>query len=325
MVYTNYTWAINQAMREEMRRDSRVYVFGEDVTVGGPYGLTRRLVEEFGENRVVNTPISEGTVVGLCVGAAVLGLRPIVECMFIDFITLAMDQVVNHAAKLHYTSGGQLNVPLTIRSLCGAVESFGAHHSQCLEAWFLHVPGLKVVMPATPGDAKGLLKAAIRDDNPVLFLEHRGLLNVKGEVPDDDYVVPLGKAEIRRRGDDVTIVAVSSMVSVALEAAEEMARDGLSAEVIDLRTVYPLDVETIVASVRKTNYLVTVHEAVVTGGIGAEIAALVQEVALEYLDGPIVRVGAPYSPVPNSSFLEMCHVPKKAQVIEAVRKARGRA
>ncbi len=325
MVYTNYLWAINQAMREEMRRDPQVYVLGEDVTVGGPYGATRRLVDEFGENRVVNTPISEGTVLGLSIGAAVLGLRPIVECMFIDFITLAMDQVVNHAAKLHYTSGGQLHVPLTIRSLCGAVESFGAHHSQCLEAWFAHTPGLKVVMPATPGDAKGLLKAAIRDENPVLFLEHRGLLNSKGDVPEGDYVLPLGVAEVKRSGEDVTVVAVSSMVGVALDAAQDLASQGISAEVIDLRTVYPLDVDTIVTSVKKTNYLVTVHEAVVTGGIGAELAAQVQEKALEYLDGPIVRVGAPHSPVPNSSFLEECHVPKKGQIIDAVYKARGRA
>ncbi|MCL5959042.1 MAG: alpha-ketoacid dehydrogenase subunit beta [Chloroflexi bacterium] len=325
MVYSNYLWAINQAMREEMARDAAVYVLGEDVTFGGPYGMTRRLVDEFGENRVVNTPISEGTVAGLCVGAAVVGLRPILECMFVDFITLAMDQLVNHAAKLHYTSGGQLKVPLTIRSLCGAAESFGAHHSQSFEAWFAHVPGFKVVMPATPADAKGLLKAAIRDDNPVLVLEHRGLLNSKGGVPEGDYVVPLGVADVKRSGDDVTVVAVSSMVGVALDAAQDLESRGISAEVIDLRTVYPLDIDTIASSVRKTNYLVVAHEAVVAGGIGAEIAARVQEVALDYLDGPIVRVGAPHSPVPNSSFLEKCYVPKKEQIVEAVHRARGRA
>ncbi len=325
MVYSNYLWAINQALREELRRDPLVYVLGEDVTMGGPYGATRRLVDEFGEKRIVNTPISEGTVLGLGIGAAVLGLRPVVECMFVDFITLAMDQVVNHAAKLHYTSGGQLRVPLTIRALCGAIESFGAHHSQCLEAWFAHVPGIKVVMPATPGDAKGLLKAAIRDDNPVLFLEHRGLLNVKGEVPDGDHVVPLGVAEVRRAGNDATIVAISSMVGVSLDAADFLASRGIETEVIDLRTVSPLDLDTVLTSVRKTNYLVIVHEAVVTGGIGAEIAAQVQATALEYLDGPIVRVGAPYSPVPNSSFLEACYVPNKEQVVEAVYQARGRA
>lgn len=307
-----------------MRRDPAVYVLGEDVAVGGPYGATRNLAEEFGQNRVVNTPISEGTVMGLGVGAAMLGLRPVVECMFIDFITLAMDQVVNHAAKMHYISGGQLRVPLTIRALCGAAESFGAHHSQCLEAWFVHVPGLKVVMPATPADVKGLLKASIRDDNPVLFLEHRALLNTKGEVPEDDYVLPLGVAEVRRRGKDVTIAAVSNMVGIALEAAEELEAQGLSAEVIDLRTLYPLDIDTVISSVRKTNHLVIAHEAVVTGGAGAEIAAQVQEVALDYLDGPIVRVGAPFSPVPNSPFLEKSYVPDKEKVVDAVHRARGR-
>lgn len=324
MVYTNYLWAINQALREEMRRDPAVYVLGEDVAVGGPYGATRNLAEEFGQNRVVNTPISEGTVMGLGVGAAMLGLRPVVECMFIDFITLAMDQVVNHAAKMHYISGGQLRVPLTIRALCGAAESFGAHHSQCLEAWFVHVPGLKVVMPATPADVKGLLKASIRDDNPVLFLEHRALLNTKGEVPEDDYVLPLGVAEVRRRGKDVTIAAISNMVGIALEAAEDLEAQGLSAEVIDLRTLYPLDIDTVISSVRKTNHLVIAHEAVVIGGVGAEIAAQVQEVALDYLDGPIVRVGAPFSPVPNSPFLEKCYVPDKEKVVDAVHRARGR-
>lgn len=323
MVYSNYLWAINQALREEMRRDPSVYVLGEDVAVGGPYGATRHLADEFGENRVVNTPISEGSVLGLGIGAAILGLRPVVECMFIDFITLAMDQLVNNAAKLHYTSGGQLRVPLTIRALCGAVESFGAHHSQCLEAWFMHVPGIKIVMPGTPMDAKGLLKASIRDDNPVLFLEHRGLLNSKGDVPEDDYVLPLGVAEVRHRGKDVTIVAVSNMVGVALEAAQDLASQGISAEVIDLRTISPLDLDTILSSLRRTNYLVIAHEAVVTGGIGAEIAARVQEAAIEYLDGPIMRVGAPYSPVPNSPFLEKCYVPGKEQIVEAVRRARG--
>lgn len=256
-----------------MLRDPAVYVMGEDVAVGGPFGVTKELAEEFGANRVINSPISEGTVVGLAVGAALLGLRPVVEVMFADFITLAMDQLVNHAAKLHYMSGGQLRVPLTIRVQGGASGGWGAHHSQSLEAWFHHVPGLRVVMPSTPIDAKGLLKAAIREDNPVLVVEHRGLYGARGEVPEDDSVVPLGAAAIRRPGNDVTVVALSRMVSIAMDAAEQLAAQGISVEVIDPRSVCPLDLPTIVASVRKTGRLVVAHEAVRTGGVGAELAA----------------------------------------------------
>lgn len=321
----SYSQAIGDGLREEMARDRTVCVFGEDVAVGGPFGVTKGLVEEFGKNRVVNTPISEGTVVGLAVGAAVLGFRPVVEVMFVDFITLAMDQLVNHAAKLHYMSGGQLRVPLTIRVQGGVIGSYGAHHSQSLEAWFLHIPGLKVVLPSNPADAKGLLKAAIQDDNPVLFMEHRGLYWSRGEVPERDHVVPMGRAAVRRPGEDVTVLAISRMVGLALEAAEQLEAEGISVEVVDPRTLCPLDLDTIVASVRKTSRLVVVHEAVQRGGVGAELAAQVQEAAFGYLDSPILRVGAPFAPVPSSPALEKQFVPAKEQVMAAVRKVMVRA
>lgn len=318
-----YREALGDALREELGRDPGVLILGEDVAVGGPFGVTKGLAEEFGQNRVINTPISEGTVVGLAVGAALLGARPVVEVMFTDFITLAMDQLVNHAGKLHYMSGGQLRVPLTVRVQGGALGGWGAHHSQCLEAWFQHIPGLRVVIPSTPADAKGLLKSAIRDDNPVLFVEHRGLYAARGEVPGGDHVVPLGVAAIRRSGRDVTLLALSRMVSVALEAAEELAAQGISVEVIDPRSLAPLDLDTIVASVKKTGRLVVVHEAVTTGGVGAELAASVQEAAFDYLDSPILRVGAPFAPVPASLELEKLYVPGAARVASAVRDALG--
>jgi acetoin:2,6-dichlorophenolindophenol oxidoreductase subunit beta len=315
-----YLDAIRAGLAEEMRRDLSVYVFGEDVALGGPFGVTKGLAEELGVNRMVNTPISEGTVMGLAVGAATAGLRPVVEIMFIDFITLAMDQLVNHAAKLHYMSGGQLKIPLTVRVQCGISGAMGAHHSQSLEAWLAHVPGLKVVMPSNPADAKGLLKTAIRDDNPVVFVEHRGLYWSKGQVPDSDQLVPIGKAKVLRQGDHVTIVALSSMLALALAAAEELANEGISAEVIDPRSISPLDVESIVSSVKKTSRLIVVHEAVEQGGIGAEIVARIQQEAFYYLDSPIVRVAAPFAPVPASPGLEQSFVPSKAQIIAAVRR-----
>ena len=319
-----YLDAIRAGLAEEMRRDSFVYVFGEDVALGGPFGVTKGLTEEFGANRMVNTPISEGTVMGLAVGAATAGLRPVVEIMFIDFITLAMDQLVNHAAKLHYMSGGQLKIPLTVRVQCGISGAMGAHHSQSLEAWLAHVPGLKVVMPSNPADAKGLLKTAIRDDNPVVFVEHRGLYWSKGQVPDSDQIVPIGKAKVLRQGDHVTIVALSSMLAPALAAAEELADEGISAEVIDPRSISPLDVASIVDSVKKTSRLIVVHEAVEQGGIGAEIVARIQQEAFYYLDSPIVRVAAPFAPVPASPGLEQSFVPAKAQIIAAVRRTTHR-
>jgi pyruvate dehydrogenase E1 component beta subunit len=311
--------AIRLALAEEMRRDSSVYVFGEDVALGGPFGVTKGLADEFGKTRMVNTPISEGTVMGLAIGAATAGLRPVVEIMFIDFITLAMDQLVNHAAKLHYMSGGQLKIPLTVRVQCGISGAMGAHHSQSLEAWLAHVPGLKVVMPATAADAKGLLKAAIRDDNPVVFIEHRGLYWSKGEIPIGENIVPIGAAAVVRSGDRVTIVALANMLGLALEAADDLAAEGISAEVIDPRSISPLDIDAIATSVKKTGRLIVVHEAVEQGGIGAEIVARVQQQVFFYLDSPVIRVAAHFAPVPAGPTLEKTFLPSKERVIEAVR------
>jgi acetoin:2,6-dichlorophenolindophenol oxidoreductase subunit beta len=316
--------AIRGGLHEEMDRDSSVYLFGEDVALGGPFGVTNGLAEAFGKNRVVNTPISEGTVMGLAIGVATAGLRPVVEIMFIDFITLAMDQLVNHAAKLHYMSGGQLNIPLTIRVQCGISGNMGAHHSQSLESWLAHVPGLKVVMPSNPADAKGLLKSAIREDNPVVFIEHRGLYWNRGQVPEGDHLVPIGKAAVVKEGDQLTIVATAKMLGGALEAAEEFSSGGHSVEVIDPRTLSPLDVVAIVNSVKKTSRLIIAHEAVEQGGIGAEIAARVQQEAFYYLDSPITRVAAPFAPVPSSPALETCFVPGKAEIVRAVQSAMNR-
>jgi pyruvate dehydrogenase E1 component beta subunit len=311
--------AIRTALDEAMADDPAVCLLGEDITLGGPFGATKDLVDRYGEWRVRNTPISEGTVLGLAVGAALAGLRPVVEVMFVDFITLAMDQLVNHAAKLHYLRGGQLRVPLTIRAQCGAVGGMGAHHSQSLEAWFTHVPGLKVVSPSTPADAKGLLRAAIQDDNPVLFLEHRGLYWVRGEVP-EGVEVPIGRAAVRRAGRDVTVVSWSRTVATALDAAAALAAEGLDVEVVDLRTLAPLDLETVVASVRRTGRLVVAHEAVETGGFGAEIAASVASAAGDALRAPAVRVGAPFVPVPAAPELEALFVPSAERIAGAIRR-----
>lgn len=315
-----YLDAIRAGLHEEMDRDPSVYVFGEDVALGGPFGVTKGLVEDFGANRVVNTPISEGTVMGLAIGAAMAGLRPLVEIMFIDFITLALDQLANHAAKLRYMSGGQLRIPLTVRVQCGISGAMGAHHSQSLEAWLAHVPGLKVVMPSNAADAKGLLKSAVRDDNPVVFIEHRALYWTRGNVPDGDHLAPIGEAAVVRPGEQVTLVALANMVGAALAAAGALAGDGISIEVIDPRSISPLDIGTIVQSVKKTGRLVIVHEAVEQGGIGAEIAATVQQHAFYYLDAPILRVAAPFAPVPASPALEKGFLPDPARIVEAVRK-----
>jgi acetoin:2,6-dichlorophenolindophenol oxidoreductase subunit beta len=315
-----YLDAIRAGLHEEMDRDPSVYVFGEDVALGGPFGVTKGLVEDFGANRVVNTPISEGTVMGLAIGAAMAGLRPVVEIMFIDFITLALDQLVNHAAKLRYMSGGQLRIPLTVRVQCGISGAMGAHHSQSLEAWLAHVPGLKVVMPSNAADAKGLLKSAVRDDNPVVFIEHRALYWTRGNVPDGDHLTSIGEAAVVRPGEQVTLVALANMVGAALGAAGALAGDGISIEVIDPRSISPLDIGTIVQSVKKTGRLVIVHEAVEQGGIGAEIAATVQQHAFYYLDAPILRVAAPFAPVPASPALEKGFLPDAARIVGAVRK-----
>ncbi len=315
-----YVRAVNAALASEMRRDSGVVVLGEDVAEGGPFGATRDLAAEFGASRVRDTPISEAAVTGVAIGAALSGWRPVVEIMFVDFITLALDQLVNHAAKARYMSGGQLRVPLVLRTQGGAGVRSGAQHSQSLEAWLLHVPGLKVVMPATPADAYGLLRSAIRDDDPVVVVENKALYNDRGAVADDS-VVPLGTAAIRRAGRDVTVVATSRLVREALAAADELAREGVDIEVIDPRSLQPLDSETILASVARTHRFVIAHEAVTRQGFGAEVAAIVAEQALDALDAPILRVGAPFAPVPASPVLEDAYRPAARDVVAAVRKA----
>ena len=311
--------ALRSALSEEMHRDPSIYMFGEDVALGGPFGVTKDLAGQLGSHRLVNTPISEGTVMGVAIGAAIAGLRPIVEIMFVDFITLAMDQLINHAAKLHYMSAGQLKIPLTVRVQCGISGAMGAHHSQSLEAWLAHVPGLKVVFPSNPADAKGLLKTSVRDDNPVVFIEHRALYWSKGEVPDGEHLVPLGRAEVVRDGIQASIVAIASMVSIALDAADKLSREGISVEVIDPRCISPMDIETIVSSVKKTGRVIIIHEAVEQGGVGAEIAAQIQQHAFYYLDRPIRRVAAPFAPIPASPALEQAFVPAQAALIDAVR------
>lgn len=315
-----YRQALNEALAEEMERDERVFVMGEDVAVyGGAYGVTQGLLERFGEERVRDTAISEQAITGAAVGAAMTGLRPVAEIMYVDFMTLAMDQLCNQAAKIRYMFGGKATVPMVLRTQGGSGRCLAGHHSQSLEAWFIHVPGLKVVMPATPSDAKGLLKAAIRDENPVLFIEHKMLYGTKGEVPEGEYLVPLGKSERRRPGRDVTVVAYSRMMYYALEAAQILAGEGIEAEVIDPRTLAPLDLAPIVESVRKTGRLVTVEEGCLTGGVGAEIAARVMAEAFDYLDAPVVRVAAADVPIPMSEPMERLAVPDPARIAEAAR------
>ena len=312
--------ALNEALHAEMTRDERVFVMGEDVSlIGGIFGVTRELREKFGEERVRDTPISEAGFLGAGVGAAIAGLRPIVEIQIWDFIAVTMDQVVNQAAKFRYMLGGGPTVPLVIRGPQGGGIRLAAQHSQSLEAWFAHVPGLVVVAPSTPYDAKGLLASAIRDDNPVIFLEHKALYAVKGSVPAEPYAIPLGKADVKRAGTDVTIVATQAMVVRALGAAAELEKDGVSVEVVDPRTLVPLDEATLLASVRKTHRLVIAHEAVTRCGFGAELAALVAEKALDELDAPIVRVGARPVPMPYNDALERATIPSQADIVAAVR------
>ena len=315
-----YWQALQEALQQEMRRDPRVFLLGEDIgAYGGAFGVTRGLLAEFGPERVRCTPISEATIVGAATGAAVTGMRPVVEIMFMDFLTLTMDQLANHAAKFRYMYGPQAHVPIVIRTPAGGGRSYGATHSQSLEAWFLHVPGLKVVAPATPADAKGLLLTAIRDDNPVLFVEHKLLYATTGPVPDEDEPIVIGEAAVRREGQDVTIVAYSFHLGMALQAAEDLAPHGIDAEVIDLRSLVPLDTETIVGSVRKTGRLVCVEEGTRTGGVGAEIAARVAEHAYEYLDAPIRRIAAPDIPIPFSPPLEQAALPTREVIVRTVR------
>ncbi len=315
-----YWQAINEALREEMDRDSRVFVMGEDVgTYGGAYGVTRGLIEYYGAERVRDTPISEATIGGAAVGAAMAGMRPVAEIMYIDFTPLAMDQIANQGAKNRYMFGGKITVPMVIRTEGGTGRSIAAHHSQSLEALWVHFPGIYVVMPATPYDAKGLLKAAIRDDNPVMFIEHKMLYKDKGPVPEGDYYIPLGVADIACPGKDVTVVAYSRMRSRALQAAELLSREGIEVEVIDPRTLKPLDLDTIVRSVKKTGRLVGVTEACRTGSFISELFTLVNESAFDYLDAPMVRVAGADVPIPMSEPLEAAAIPSTEQIVAAVR------
>jgi pyruvate/2-oxoglutarate/acetoin dehydrogenase E1 component len=319
MTTMTYAEAVRDGIRVEMKRDPAVYLCGEDVgKFGGCFGVTAGLVDEF-PGRVLDTPITETAIIGSAVGAAAVGLRPVAEIMFIDFTGVCMDELFNQAVKMRYMFGGKAKVPLVLKTIGGGGVAAAAQHSQCLEAWFTHIPGLKTVLPATPADAKGLMAAAIRDDNPVIFIEHKQLLGISGDVPAGEYLVPLGKADIKRPGSDVTIVAWSWMVHRALAAAAALANDGINAEVIDLRTLVPLDKDAILGSLAKTNKLVIVHEAVRTGGFGGEIAAVVAEEGFDLLDAPIKRVTAPDTPVPFSPVLEKAFLPGEGKIIQAVK------
>lgn len=314
--------AINEALAEELERDPRVFLIGEDIGLhGGAFAVTKGLLQRFGPKRIRNTPISEAVIVGAAVGAALVGTRPVAELMYLDFVTLAMDQIVNQGAKVKYMFGGKARVPAVVRMPFGAGRANAAQHSQSLEAWLCHVPGLKVVMPSTPADAKGLLKSAIRDDNLVLVLENKHLYFQKGPVPDGEHLVPLGAADVKRPGRDVTVVATGRLVSMAMSAAETLSKDGIDVEVLDPRTLYPLDVQAIIASVKKTGRLVTAHEAVKRFGFGAEVAAIVAESeAFDYLDAPIQRVAGADVPVPFGKSLEDLFLPDEAKVVAACRR-----
>ncbi|MHA2423657.1 MAG: alpha-ketoacid dehydrogenase subunit beta [Candidatus Thorarchaeota archaeon] len=321
MAEITYREALKAGLREEMLRDETVFIMGEDVGLnwGGAFKVTKGLAEEFGVERVRDTPISENTIAGAAVGAAITGLKPVAEIMFGDLITLAMDQVCNQAAKMRYMFGGQTSVPLVIRTVWGGGKNIASHHSQSLESWFMHTPGLKVAVPAFAADAKGMIKTSIRDPDPVLFCEHKLVYDKKGEVPDDDYTTPFGQANILREGADVTIWGTMFMLHKALEVAEELAKEGISVEVIDPRTLVPLDKKTLIESVKKTGRLVLVTEETKTLATTAEIAAIVQEEAFDWLDAPIKRVNAPDTPVPFSPPLEQYFIPDNKRIAQAVR------
>ncbi len=320
----SYGAAINEALAEEMERDKTVFLMGEDIAVyGGAYGVTRGLYDRFGGERVRDTAISEAAIVGAGLGAAVTGLRPVVEIMYVDFMSIAMDQLCNQVAKIRYMFGGKIKVPLVIRTEGGAGRTLGAHHSQSLESWFVHIPGIKVVMPSTPYDAKGLLKSAIREDNPVVYIEHKMLYNSKGPVPEGDYALPIGKADVKRKGRDLTIIAYSRMVETALTAAAELAKDGIEAEIVDPRTLLPLDIDTIMESVAKTHRVLIAHEACKTGGAGAEIGMQIMEKGFDLLDAPIARVAGADVPMPKSPALESLAVPSAARIGAAARELVG--
>ncbi|MGH7353390.1 MAG: pyruvate dehydrogenase complex E1 component subunit beta [Candidatus Rokuibacteriota bacterium] len=322
MAVMTYREALNLALREEMRRDPRVFVMGEEVGLyEGAYKVTQGMLKEFGPARVVDTPIAESGFTGVGIGAAMVGLRPVIEMMTFNFALLALDQIVNSAAKMNYMSGGQFNIPIVIRGPGGPGGQLAAQHSQSMESYFYHVPGLKVVRPSMPMDAKGLLKASIRDENPVIFIESETLYNVKGEVPEDpDFVIPLGKAVVRREGSDVTVVAYMGMMYRALEAAEEVAKEGISVEIVDPRTLQPMDTETILASVRKTHRAVVVEAGAGFAGMGSEIAAEITEEAFDDLDAPVERVTGAQAPMPYARNLERAKTPSKEKIVEAIRR-----
>lgn len=320
-----YREAVRDGIAQAMRADDSVFIMGEDIAeMGGSMGVTQGLLDEFGPERVRNTPISEMAIVGAGIGAAMAGMRPIVEIMYEDFLTLSLEQIVNQAAKHRYMSGGQLTVPLTIRTQGGAGWSPGAQHAQQLEAWLVHVPGLKVAYPSTPEDVRGLLWTSIRDDNPVVVFEHRLLYPVKGEVPEQLEPIPFGKARVVREGTDVTVIAIGPLVHRALDAAKKAEEDGISVEIVDPRTLQPLDEETLVASVKKTNRAVVAHEAVTRMGFGAEVTAVLQHQAFDYLDAPIERVGAKFTPLAFAPVMEQFVVPHAEDVLAAIRRTVGK-
>ena len=315
----NYVRAINEAIKEELARDESVVYIGEDVgKSGGSFSATRGLYDQFGGKRLIDTPISESAIAGIGVGAAISGLRPMVEIMFMDFVTLAMNSITNEAAKMRYSFGGQHKTPIVFMMQGGGGLSAGPHHSQCLEAWFCHVPGLKVVFPSTPYDVKGMLKSSIRDDNPVVFIMHKSL-RVKGEIPEEEYTLPLGKGVVKREGSDVTIVTWGQLFFKVEASAEKLAQQGIDVEIIDLGTLIPLDMDTIIESVNKTGKLLIAHEAVKIGGFGGEIASSVMEQTFDSLDGPIIRVGASFTPIPFGPALESAVLPQEADIISAVK------
>ncbi len=321
----SYREAVRDALVTAMRRDDDVFIMGEDIAeMGGSMGVTQGMLDEFGPERVRNTPISEMALAGAAIGAAIQGMRPVAEIMYEDFITLASEQIVNQAAKHRYMSGGQVTVPVTFRTQGGAGWSPGAQHAQQLEAWFVHIPGLKVVFPSTPEDARGLLYSSIYDDNPVVFFEHRTLYPLRGEVPEELEPIPLGKARIHREGEDVTVIATGRLVHEALRAAAEAEAEGVSVEVVDPRTLQPLDEEALVSSVKKTNRAVVAHEAVTRMGFGAEVAAVLQYQAFDWLDAPIERVGSRFTPIPFAPVMEEWVVPHANDVLEAIYRTVGR-
>jgi pyruvate dehydrogenase E1 component beta subunit len=325
MAELSYREAVRDALATAMRKDEDVFIMGEDIAeMGGSMGVTQGLLDEFGPERVRNTPISEIGIVGTGIGAAMQGMRPVVEIMYEDFLTLSAEQIVNQAAKHRYMSGGQLKVPLTIRTQGGAGWSPGAQHAQQLEAWFVHIPGLKVVFASTPTDVRGLLYSAIYDENPVIFFEHRTLYGLKEEMPDELEPIPLGKARVIREGEDVTVVATGRLVHEALDAAKQLEEQGVSVEVVDPRTLQPLDEELIIESVKKTNRCVVAHEAVTRMGFGAEVAAVVQHQAFDWLDAPIERVGARFTPIPFAPVMEEFVVPHAKDVLEAIQRTVAR-